>query len=95
MSGMNTNVDQSKNYGADDIQVLEGLVVEVNLGVVAGGHPLVVSLLEALVEGLDQGLIWVHVRLGEDFFDCNQRLGDREAVGSFFGDFYQKMSDTS
>lgn len=25
MSGMNTNVDQSKNYGADDIQVLEGL----------------------------------------------------------------------
>ncbi len=25
MSGMNTNVDQNKNYGADDIQVLEGL----------------------------------------------------------------------
>ena len=25
MSGMNTNVDQSKNYGADEIQVLEGL----------------------------------------------------------------------
>lgn len=25
MSGMNTNVDQQKNYGADDIQVLEGL----------------------------------------------------------------------
>ncbi|MEQ1722365.1 MAG: DNA topoisomerase (ATP-hydrolyzing) subunit B [Pseudobdellovibrio sp.] len=25
MSGMNTNVDQDKNYGADDIQVLEGL----------------------------------------------------------------------
>lgn len=25
MSGMNTNVDQEKNYGADDIQVLEGL----------------------------------------------------------------------
>lgn len=25
MSGMNTNVDQGKNYGADDIQVLEGL----------------------------------------------------------------------
>ncbi len=25
MTGMNTNVDQQKNYGADDIQVLEGL----------------------------------------------------------------------
>ena len=25
MSGMNTSVDQNKNYGADDIQVLEGL----------------------------------------------------------------------
>lgn len=25
MSGMNTNVDENKNYGADDIQVLEGL----------------------------------------------------------------------
>ncbi|MCC2679710.1 MAG: gyrase subunit, partial [Pseudobdellovibrio sp.] len=25
MTGMNTSVDAQKNYGADDIQVLEGL----------------------------------------------------------------------